>query len=48
MAENGNIRVKDGISETDTVVVAGTHVLKENQKVEIVEPASKTNVGGLL
>ncbi len=48
MAENGNIRIKEGVSETDTVVVAGTHVLKEDQKVEIVGPASKTNVGGLL
>jgi hypothetical protein len=32
----------------EKVVVAGVNVLKENQKVVLLETASKTNIGGLL
>jgi len=45
---NGNVRIIHGLTGNEKVVVAGVNVLKENQKVEVLETAGKTNVGGLL
>jgi RND family efflux transporter MFP subunit len=45
---NGNIRITSGLTGTEKVVVAGVNVLKENQKVVLLETAGKTNIGGLL
>ena len=45
---NGNIRITSGLTGTEKIVVAGVNVLKENQKVVLLETASKTNIGGLL
>jgi RND family efflux transporter MFP subunit len=45
---NGNVRILNGLTGNEKVVVAGVNVLKENQKVEVLETAGKTNVGGLL
>ncbi len=45
---NGNIRITTGLTGNEKVVVAGVNVLKENQKVVLLETAGKTNIGGLL
>jgi RND family efflux transporter MFP subunit len=45
---NGNIRITTGLSGNEKVVVAGVNVLKENQKVVLLETTSATNIGGLL
>jgi RND family efflux transporter MFP subunit len=45
---NGNIRITSGLTGNEKIVVAGVNVLKENQKVVLLETASKTNIGGLL
>lgn len=46
--ENGKIQVASGLQGGEQVVVAGVHVIKENQKVKPMEEVSDTNVGGLL
>ncbi|GAP68134.1 RND family efflux transporter, MFP subunit [Bacteroidales bacterium 6E] len=48
MAGNGQIRIQSGLSATDEIVVSGIQVMQEGMKVERIEPASETNVGGLL
>ena len=48
LAGNGQIRIQSGLSETDEIVVSGISVMQEALKVERIEPASETNVGGLL
>jgi multidrug efflux pump subunit AcrA (membrane-fusion protein) len=45
---NGKIRITSGLTGTEKIVVAGVNVLKENQKVVLLETAGKTNIGGLL
>ncbi len=45
---DGNVRIEEGLSGNEMIVVAGVHVLKENQKVEVIGPVSETNIGGLL
>jgi RND family efflux transporter MFP subunit len=42
------IRIIEGLAADEIVVSAGISSLKENQKVELLPKASKTNVGGLL
>lgn len=48
MAGNGQIRIQSGLSATNEIVISGIHVMQEGMKVERIEPASETNVGGLL
>ncbi|MFB6342090.1 efflux RND transporter periplasmic adaptor subunit [Saccharicrinis sp. FJH62] len=45
---NGNINIKSGLNPGDEVVKGGLNLLKENEKVRIVAPESKTNIGNLL
>ena len=45
---NGKIQVATGLNGGEQIVVAGVHVIKENQKVVPMQEVSETNVGGLL
>ena len=45
---NNLVTITDGVDAGEQVVSAGVHHLHENQEVEILEPASKSNVGGML
>lgn len=45
---NNLITITSGVKAGEQVVSAGVHQLQENQEVEILEPASETNVGGML
>lgn len=45
---NGYIIVGKGLTGTETIVTAGVNNLKEGAKVEVIQPKSETNVGGLL
>lgn len=45
---DGRIRITQGLEINEMIVVAGVNLLHENEKVEPIEPASKTNIGGLL
>ena len=42
------VTVTSGVKAGEQVVSAGVHQLQENQEVEILQPASETNVGGML
>lgn len=48
ITQTGNIYITKGLNGTETIVVAGVNTLNDNEKVEIVKPTSKTNIGGLL
>lgn len=45
---NGKIVVKEGLTGTETIITAGVNSLKEGVKVEVIQPKSETNIGGLL
>ena len=45
---SGMIAIVKGLSDTDEVVVAGVHSLRDGQKVQPIQAVSETNVGGLL
>lgn len=45
---DGRIRITQGLEVDELIVVAGVNLLHENEKVEPLEPVSKTNIGGLL
>lgn len=45
---NGNIIISEGLTGTETIVTAGVNSLKEGAKVQVIQPKSKTNIGGLL
>ncbi len=45
---DGRIRISSGLQVDEQVVVAGVSLLDENVKVEPLEQASETNIGGLL
>lgn len=44
----GNVIISTGLAGGDRIVRAGVSALHEGEKVSIIEPASATNVGGLL
>jgi hypothetical protein len=48
MAQNGELIILSGISENEEVVQAGLRTLQENDRVNIIQSATETNVGGLL
>ena len=48
MAGSGQIRIQSGLSETDEIVVSGINVMQDALQVERIQPASETNVGGLM
>lgn len=48
LTEDGGIRIVSGLSETDSIVIAGVNYLHENEEVRLLEKASETNIGGLL
>lgn len=48
LVKNGNIRIVSGLSEKDSIVIAGVHLLRNDEKVRLLEPTSETNIGGLL
>lgn len=48
ITQSGQIYVVSGLKGTESIVVAGVYTLKDNEKVEIVKAATKTNIGGLL
>jgi RND family efflux transporter MFP subunit len=45
---NGILHVSAGLKAGDQVVIGGLNLLQENDTVEVVAPASKSNVGNLL
>lgn len=45
---DGGAVVTSGLSVGERIVTAGAHLLREGEQVHPLEPASKTNVGGLL
>ena len=45
---NGMAEISSGIGVDEQIVTAGVHSLKNGQKVRVMTPASKTNIGGLL
>jgi hypothetical protein len=42
------VKIISGSVGDESVVVAGVNVLNENERVKVLDPVSKTNVGGLL
>jgi RND family efflux transporter MFP subunit len=45
---DGTVVVSEGLTTGEIVITAGVHALKEGEKVKVLPPVSKTNVGGLL
>lgn len=45
---DGTAVIGYGLNPGETVVISGTHQIKDGEKVRILEKASKTNIGGLL
>ena len=45
---DGRIRIVQGLQTDEKIVVAGVNQLNDNQKVELIEPVSETNIGGLM
>ncbi len=45
--EKGNLYIS-GVNDSDRIVRAGVNALNENETVNVMEDASKTNIGGLL
>jgi len=48
MTGEGLIRVMEGLDGSETIVISGVNMLREGEKVKILEKPAKTNVGGLL
>lgn len=48
LVKDGYVEVTNGVKEGDEIVVGGLNLLKENETVKIVPPASKTNIGNIL
>jgi len=48
LAGSGRIFIHEGLSVSDTIVAAGIRGLREGITVEPMQPASQTNVGGLM
>lgn len=48
LTTNSMAIISSGIQKGEKVVAAGVHRLKNGQKVRVMQPANKTNVGGLL
>lgn len=46
--KDGTAIIEGAVKAGETIVTAGVHTLKNGQKVELLKPVSKTNVGGLL
>lgn len=46
--EEGRAIVIEGLTGNERIVRAGVHVLREGERVRVVEKASATNIGGLL
>ena len=44
----GNIHVRNGLQPGEEVVTGGLNLLSEGEKVKVVQPVSKSNVGNLL
>ena len=44
----GRAVVIEGLTGKERIVRAGVHVLREGERVRVVEKAGKTNIGGLL
>lgn len=44
----GRIGISKGLQAGEAVVVAGVNMLSDGQKVQVLEPATFTNVGGML
>lgn len=45
---DGGAVVAEGLSAGERIVTAGVRLLREGERVRVMEPASRTNVGGLL
>ena len=48
LAGENLLNVTEGLNIGEQVVAAGVHYLRENSKVEVLQPIPETNVGGLL
>ena len=46
--KTGQMVIREGLQAGEKVVSAGVHRLKEEMKVRLLKPVSRTNVGGLL
>ncbi len=44
----GRAIISNGLQAGEYIVISGAHTLEENDKTELIQPRSKTNVGGLL
>jgi RND family efflux transporter MFP subunit len=48
LAGEGQIRIISGLKSDELIIVAGVTVLREGEVVKLIEPASATNIGGLM
>lgn len=48
MNEDGLVTVVDGLAGDENVVTSGVQMIREGEKVKILQQPSKTNIGGLL
>ncbi len=45
---DGKIIIRSGLKNGDKIVVSGANALNDSEKVQVIQPTSKTNIGGLL
>lgn len=48
MLPNGMIEIKSGLTHEDRIIRTGADMLKENEKVKVIEAPSKSNIGGII
>ena len=48
VVRQGEIGITSGLKENQEIVVGGLNLLKENETVKVIPPASETNIGNLL
>ena len=46
--QNGSIVIVNGLKEGEEVVTGGLNLLSEDEKVKVIAPASKSNIGNIL
>jgi hypothetical protein len=46
--DNGNISIVAGLQENEEIVIGGLNLISEGEKVKVVAPVSKTNIGNIL
>ena len=48
LLNDGNAVISSGLENGERIITAGTHKIRQGQKVTIIEEPSETNIGGLL